>query len=150
MKKKILAIIVLFIILLHPTVIFAEGFKDVEIFDPKQEKVVKVVKLNPKINNMVTEWIKNVDAIYGKSNPLTDDGYAVRVPLYPSVTVQNKNLNTVVNDVYIIVPKHETPFLMIFDNENRLLCYPFKGDINTLSKVLNFKLETGRSFSFLN
>ena len=150
MKKKLVAIIFLFIILVHSTVIFGEEFKHIEIFDPKQEKVVKVVKLNPEIHNMVAKWIKNVDGIYGKSNPLTNDGYAIRVPLYPSVKVDKKWLNADVNDVYIIVPAHDTPFLMILDNENKLLCFPFKGDINILSKVLDFNLTTGRSFSCVN
>jgi len=143
MKKKILAIIFLFIILLHSIVVFAEEFKYVEIFDPKQEKVVKVVELNSEIHNTVTKWIKDVDAIYGKSNPLTDDGYAIRVPLYPAVKVHGKWLNTVVNDVYIIIPEHDTPFFMILDSENKLLCFPFKGDVNALSKMLNFKLKIG-------
>ncbi|MGY0372576.1 hypothetical protein [Clostridium sp. JNZ J1-5] len=46
MTKKIPVAIFLFIILLYSTVIYAEGFKYIEIFDPKQDRVVKVVQLN--------------------------------------------------------------------------------------------------------
>ena len=143
MNKKILAVLFLFIIMWHSVVISAEGFKCVEIFDPKQDKVVKVVELNEEIHNMVSSWIKDVDNIYGKNNPITNDGYAIRVPLYPAVKVQGKWLNALVNDVYIIIPEHDTPFYMVFDNDNRLLCFPFKGNINKLSKVLDFKLKNG-------
>jgi len=146
MTKKILAIIFLFLFILHSLVLHsivasAQEFKYVEIFDPKQDKVVKLVQLNEDINNMVTTWIKDVDGLYGKSNPITNDGYAIRVPLDPEVRLQGKWLNALVNNVYIIIPEKDVPFFIIFDDDNKLFCYPFKGDINELSKVLNFKLK---------
>ena len=146
MTKKILVVMFLFIMILHSfilhsTIVSAEGFKYVEIFDPKQDKVVKLVQLNGEIHNMVATWIKDVDDIYGKSNPITNDGYAIRVPLDPAVKLQAKCLNALVNDVYIIIPENDVPFFIIFDDENKLLCYPFKGNINTLSQVLDFKLK---------
>jgi len=122
-------------------VIHAEGFKYVEIFDPKQAKVVKVVQLNTEINNMVSTWIKNIDGIYGKNNPVTEDGYAIKIPLNPSVKVQGKWLNTLVNEVYIILPENDPPFFMIFENKDKLSCFPFKGDVNTFSKILDFNLK---------
>jgi len=143
MLKKILVIIFLFIMIMKSVVISAEGFNFAEIFDPKQDKVVKVVQVNTKIHNMVGSWIKNVDDIYGKNNPLTDDGYAIRIPLYPSIKVSGKWVKTFVHEVYVIIPESEPPFFMIFENENRLLCFPFKGDIDELSKVLDFKLKVG-------
>ena len=143
MVKKITVIIFLFIMIMRSVVISAEGFKYAEIFDPKQDKVVKVVQVNTKIHNMVGSWIRNVDNIYGKNNPLTDDGYALRIPLYPAIKVSGKWLNTLVHEAYIIIPRSEPPFFMIFENENKLLCFPFKGDIDELSKILDFKLRVG-------
>lgn len=142
MSKKILVIIFLFIILLHSTVASATGFKYVQIFDPKQDKVVKVVQVNDEIHKMVVSWIKDVDVLYAKNNPLTDDGYAIRVPIYPAVRVQGKCLNALVDNVFIIIPKYDSPFFMIFEDDNKLLCFPFKGNINTLSKILNFELKS--------
>ena len=143
MIKKRLAVMFLFItIIFHSTVIHAEGFKYVEIFDPKQDKVVKVVQLNTEIHNMVAGWIKDVDGFYGKNNPLRDDGYAIRIPLYPAVKVNGKCLNTLVSEVYIIIPEKDPPFFMIFENVDRLLCFPFNGNIEALSKVLDFKLKS--------
>ncbi|MBU3091726.1 hypothetical protein KPL35_06510 [Clostridium sp. CF011] len=141
MIKKTLSVMFLFIMLFNSTVVHAEGLKYAEIFDPKQGKVVKVVQLNPEIHNMVANFIKNVDNIYAKSDPLTDDGYAIKIPLDPPVKVQRECLNALINEVYIIIPESEAPFLMVFENENKLLCFPFKGDINSLSKVLDFNLK---------
>ena len=141
MSKKLSVIILLFIMIMHSVIISAEGFNYVEIFDPKQDKVVKVVQVNRKIHNMVGSWIKDVDNIYGKNNPLTDDGYAIRIPLYPAVKVNGKILKTLVHEVYIIIPESQPAFFMIFVDGTKLLCFPFEGNIDELSKVLNFKLK---------
>ncbi|MEA4827545.1 MAG: hypothetical protein VB130_13100 [Clostridium sp.] len=144
MTKKIPVAIFLFIILLYSTVIYAEGFKYIEIFDPKQDKVVKVVQLNEEIHNMVVSWIKNINGIYGKNDPLTDDGYAIKIPLDPAVRLHGKSLNALVNEVYIIIPENDPPFFIIFEDENKPYCFLFNGNIDMLSKSLDFKLKTNR------
>lgn len=141
MTKKLTAVIILFVMLLHSTIIHAEGFKYAEIFDPKQDKVVQVVQVDTTIYNLIASWIRNINGIYGKNDPTTDDGYAVRIPLDPAVKVQSKWLNAHVNEVYIIIPEKDPPFFMIFENKNQLNCFPFTGDIDELSKVLDFKLK---------
>jgi hypothetical protein len=142
--KKISIVVVLLIILFHSTVVHAEEFKYAEIFDPKQNKVVKVVQLNTEIHDMVARWIKNIEGIYGKNDPISDDGYAIKIPLDPTVKVEGKWLNALVNEVYIIIPENDPPFFMIFEDENKLCCFPFNGNIDTLSKSLDFKLKTNR------
>lgn len=141
MTKKILSVLVFFFIILHLTDIRAEEIKYIEIFDPKQDKVVHVTQLNSQINNMVSSWIKNIDGIYGKIDPVTNDGYAIKVPLNPAIDVHGKYLNALVDVVYIIIPENDPPFFMIFENKNRLSCFPFNGDIDALSKILDFKLK---------
>jgi len=140
MRKKVIAIIFLFI-MMYSIVASGKGFKYAEIFDPKQDKVVKVVQMNTKINKIVASYIKDVDVLYGKYNPITDDGYAIRIPLYPAVKVQGKYLNALVNEVYIMIPENALPFFMIFENSDKLSCFPIKGDVDKLSKALNFKLK---------
>lgn len=144
MNKKILLVISLLIIFIHTTVIHAKQFKYAEIFDPRQEKVVKVIQLNTEIHNIVAKWVREVDGIYTKNNPVTDDGYAIRIPLDPAVKVQNKYLNALVNEIYIIVPENEPPFFMIFESEDKLSCFPFNGDLDKLSKALDFKLKISK------
>lgn len=140
MIKKISAVIVLLFIFMHSTFIRADEFKYVQIFDPKQDMVVKVVQLNEEINNMVSRWIREIDGFYGKNDPITDDGYAIRIPIDPAVKVQGEWLNALVNEVYVIIPEHEPTFFMIFEDENKLSCFPFNGDIDILSEVLDFEL----------
>lgn len=140
MTRKLAIIFSFFFILLHSIPVKSDGFRNVEIFDPKQDKVVKAVQSNPEIQKMVTEWITNIDSI-GRNDPATDDGYAVKIPLDPAVEVHNRMLNAKVSEVYIIIPKKEPPAFLIFETESRLMSYHFNGDIDKLSKALDFKLK---------
>ncbi len=141
MIKKILTTVFLVIILLHLQVIHAEEYKYIEIFDPKQDKVVKTVQINKEINDMVIGWINGIDSVYAKIDPIKNDGYAIRFPLDPAIQVQNKWLNTIVREVYLIIPENDPPFFMVFETEDRLICFPFASQISTLSNVLDFKLK---------
>jgi hypothetical protein len=141
MIKRLLLVLTFFIMFLHPISINAENYKYVEIFDPKLNRVVRIVQLNQELQNMVGNWIINIEDMYGKLDPVTDDGYAIRVPLDPPVKVHSKVLNAIVSEVYIIIPEKEMPFYMIFENENKLSCFMFNGSIDMLSKALNFKLK---------
>ncbi|MEW8974048.1 MAG: hypothetical protein AB2375_07620 [Tissierellaceae bacterium] len=141
MIKKFLTISILFIVLLNLQVIRAEEDQYIEIFDPKQDKVIKVIKTDKEINNMVADWIDQIDGIYTKINPVEDDGYAIRFPLDPAIQVENKWLNTIVEELYLIVPEKNPPFFIIFETENKPVCFLFTGDISKLSDVLEFNLK---------
>lgn len=133
--------VVLFIILLHPQMDHAVGYQQIEIFDPIQNKVVKVVETNKDINDMVVGWINGIDGFYSEVDPIKDDGYAIRFPLNQSIQVQNQWLKTTVKEVYVIIPENNPPLFLVFETEDKLVSFPFKDDITNLSKVLNFKLR---------
>ncbi len=140
MNRKLVVILPFLFILLNLISVNAKGFRNIEIFDPKQDKVVKVIQSNPQIQDMITNWITNIEGLY-KNDPATDDGYAIRISLDPIVKVKSKSLNALVSEVYIIIPENDPPFYLIFEEENKLLSFPFNGDIDKLSKLLNFKLN---------
>lgn len=141
MIKKVLTILVLFIILLHPQIQHAESFQHIEIFDPIQNKVVKVIQWNKDINDMVVGWINGIDGLYSEVDPIKDDGYAIKFPLDPSIQIQNQWLKTTVKQVYLIIPENNPPFFLVFETEDKLMLFPFKDDVSELSNVLDFKLR---------
>jgi hypothetical protein len=140
MNRKLVVILTFFFIFLNLISVNAKEFKYIQIFDPKQDKVVKVIQSNPQIQDMITSWITNIEGLY-KNDPITDDGYAIKIPLDPTVKVNCKSLNALVSEVYIIIPENDPPFYLIFEEENKLLSIPFNGDIDKLSKILDFKLN---------
>ena len=141
MIKKFLTILVLFVILLHPQTHHAEGYQHIEIFDPTENKVVKVVETNKDINDMVVGWINGIDGFYSGVDPIKDDGYAIKFPINPSIQVQNQWLKTTVNEVYLITPKNNPTFFLVLETEDNLVSFPFKDDISKLSNILDFKLR---------
>ena len=66
----------------------------------------------------------------------------------PSQEMQGQWINGFINEVIIVFPEEETtPFLMVFENQDRLLCFTFSGDTETLLKNLNFVVQRNRSNS---
>lgn len=141
MFKKLLIALSFIGILLHSVFVNAQDFTYVEIFDPKQDKVVKVVQSSPQIQEMITSWINNIEGIY-KNDPATDDGYVVKIPLDPIVKVNSKALKASVSEVFILIPEKDPPCYLIFEDVNKsvLSSFIFNGDIDKLSDILNFKL----------
>ena len=142
MIKKIILVII--ILLSTSTNIFAKEYKYAQIFDPKQDKVVQIVQVNSAIHTLVVSYLEDIDAIYGKNDPIPEDGYAIKIPIDPFLKIEKKCLNALIKEVYIIIPEKEPPFIMLLENKMKLSCFPFRGDIKTLSKALNFDLSIQR------
>jgi len=142
MFKK--AIIILIIVLLTPINVNAEEVRNIEIFDITEGRVVKVVKLNSVIQKEVKEYLLGIVDVYAKSDPIPTKGYAIKIPLEPSIKIETKWINSVVDEVIIIFPDEEGPeqFLMIFEDENKLVCFTFVGNTKLLLKNLNFQIKS--------
>lgn len=141
MAKKVLAVLVLLIMLLPLIPIDVKASPCAEIYDPIQKRVVKSVQVNSEIYNMVTSWVRSIDNFYGKLSPIPLDGYKVRIPLDPAIEVNKKSLSAVVNEVYIIIPRDKLPFFIIYEDKNKPSYFKFHGDIDKLSKAMDFKFN---------
>ena len=121
--------------------VHAEENTNIEIFDITRGKVVKALQADSKVREMAIKYLQGIKGVYGRLDPIPDKGYAIGISLEPSVKVQGKWLNTLVNDVVIMFPDNESPFLVVIDNENKLLCFYFNGDTDKLLNKLDFKLN---------
>lgn len=140
MIKRLPLLLALFMII-YPRISHAENQKYIEIFDPKENKVVKKIEATEEINNMLHNWIENIEELHPSVNPIKDDGYAIKFSLNPAIEVKKKWLNATVGEVYLIIPENETAFFVIFDNESSPMFFLFPGDVDELSKVLGFRLK---------
>lgn len=120
---------------------YGEDFGNVEIYCIDQEKVVKKVKTTDEIQKLAESYIEGIEGIYGKFKPIPNSGHAVKIPLYPPVKMEGQLANVFVDVVIIMFPKDEKPFLLIFENEDKLVCYTFKGDTEELWKRLEFNVN---------
>lgn len=141
MNKKLFFILILSILILYPQISHGKSEKYIEIFDPHKNKVIKKVELNEEINDMVIKWIKEIDEIHPSINPIKDNGYAIKFPFESPVKVKNKWMDARVEEVYLVVPKEEAAFFVIFERENRPLFFLFPGEVDKLSEALDFQLR---------
>lgn len=143
--KKGFAIIFLtsIILILSSTSVKAqEGYNNIEIFDVQAEHVIKTVPWNPMIQDEIVSYLKSITGLYAKFNPVPEKGFAVKVFLDPVVKVENGIMNSFVDEVIVMFPSDDSPFLLAFENESNLICFTFEGDTNKLLKLLDYEHTT--------
>lgn len=121
---------------------------NIEIFDISKGSVIKKIHSNQILQSEVEKYLKGITGLYVKVKAIPDKGYIIKIPLEPSVKVQNQwlidyDINSV-DEVFIIFPEQETPYLLVLDNKDRPLFYTFEGNTNELLKNLNFQPETSQ------
>lgn len=140
MVKKVLLILI--IMILFPINVCAKDYNNIEIYDIKRDRLIKVVESNSEIENLVINYLQGIDGIYAKLNPIPMEGYAIKISLDSPLILQNQWINTIVEEAIIVLPKEKEPkaFFIIFEQENKLMCFTFKGDVEVLLEKLQFKV----------
>lgn len=137
MIKKILISFCIFI--LYTTNAMAQSNNQIQIIDIKKGIVIKNVQKNPDLQQEVETFLEGITGIYVKFNPYPTNGFVIKVPLEPNVTVKNQWFNDLVDEVMIIFPIQEEPYLLVFDNENQHHFFKFQGNTSKFLGLLNFK-----------
>ena len=63
-----------------------------------------------------------------------------KIPLSKPVSITNQWLQTTIDEVLILLPLNEKPYIMLYDDENNPHFYYVKGDPKGLLKEMNVKL----------
>lgn len=136
MMQKVLSSMVIFQLL--STIAFAQTNKQIEIFDISKDKVIHKVQPNPDTHQEVKSILDGITGVYVKFNPIPNKGIMIRIPLDPSIVVKNQWFNDLVDEVTLIFPEQEDPYLLVFTDENSPLFFTFKGDTAKLLKLIHF------------
>ncbi|MBU3197459.1 hypothetical protein KPL26_12395 [Clostridium algidicarnis] len=147
MLKKM--VIILIIILSFPIKALSIENINIEIFSVDNGSVIRNTQSNSNIQNEAKRYLKNITAVYAKLNPVPADGYMIKIPLEYPLEIKNQWVHSFVDEVVIILPKGESPYLLIFDNKDNPLFFTFKGNINKLLKSLNFEISSSKDI-FIN
>ena len=75
----------------------------VEIFDIKQEQVVKTRPVTPAIEKEAKTYLTNITDLYRKASPIPKEGFMIKIPLEPAVQIQNQWMNEPVDQVIVVV-----------------------------------------------
>ena len=148
MIRKILLLSISVFFLFNLFIVSAKSSTSIELFDIEKNEVIKVIPTNPKIQLEAEKIINEVDNIVKKLKPIPDKGYMIKIPLESSLLLENQWVYARIDEVIIIipevekpiVPEDETPYLLIFDDENKSYFLTFKTKIDTLLNTLDFSL----------
>lgn len=125
MIRKILFSSIPILFLFNLLIVSAQGITEIELLDIEKNKII-TMPTNPKIQLETKRIIKEIDNIVKKFNPIPDKGYIVKIPLTLSLRLENKWVNTLIDEVIIIIPENEKPYLLIFDDKKSLIFLPLK------------------------
>jgi hypothetical protein len=110
--------------------------KDVQVFDIAQGKIMKRVKNSPEIREEVENSLQSIHELVVKFRVEPKDGVVLRIPMEPSVKVDNQWFHDSVNEVFIIVPRSEKPFMLLFTADKKSIILKFKHPVQQLLKEM--------------
>ncbi|WP_249709503.1 hypothetical protein [Bacillus cereus] len=137
MMKKIGVITLLFFLL--STNAFANTKQQIEVFDCQKEMVVQKQSLDPAIQKEAIQYAKSITGPFKNLNVVPKDGYMIKIPLSKPVSITNQWLHTTIDEVLILLPLKEKPYIMLYDDENNPHFYYVKGDPKGLLKQMYVK-----------
>lgn len=137
-RKVLLSSIAIFF-LFNLFIVSAQSITNIELLDIEKNKIIKTVPTNPKIQLETRKIVKEIDNVVKKLNPIPDKGYMVKIPLEPSLPLENQWVNALIDEVIIIIPEDEKPYLLLFD-ENKPYFFTFETKTDTLLNALDFSL----------
>lgn len=139
MFKTTLSLFLVISILISTTV-SAQTDKNIVIFNIQKNEIIKTVPTSSLVQKEIENYIVETNNVVRKFNPIPEKGYMIKIPLEPSIQIENKWVNALVDEAVLVIPEGEDPYLLIFNDENNPFFFTFEGKIDELLKLLNFSL----------
>lgn len=96
--------------------------------------------LDSAIQKEAVQYAKSITGPFKNLNVVPKDGHMIKIPLSKPVSITNQWLQTTIDEVLILLPLNEKPYIMLYDDENNPHFYYVKGDPKGLLKEMNVKL----------
>ena len=118
---------------------FANTNQQIEVFDCQKKWSFKTIfrSSNPK---EAVQYAKSITGPFKNLNVVPKDGYMIKIPLSKPVSITNQWLHTTIDEVLILLPLKEKPYIMLYDDENNPHFYYVKGKPGLLLKHMKVKM----------
>ena len=83
------------------------------------------------------QYAKSITGPFKNLNVVPKDGHMIKIPLSKPVSITNQWLHTTIDEVLILLPLNQKPYIMLYDDENNPHFYYVKGDPKGLLKQMN-------------
>lgn len=137
MFKKIVLSFIIYTLLYSSA--SAQANRQVEIFDLTKEQVVKQTPSSTDIQQEAKLLLNSMTTVYNKLNPIPTKGFMVKIPFEPPFKVKHPLFENKVDEVILIFPAAEDPFLLVFTSEQKTRFFHFSADTEPLLKKIKFK-----------
>lgn len=137
MVRKTLILLGIVFLQFNLCMVKAQNQNLVLVLDIKTNKIIKTTPPNPNVQLETVKIMKAIDGVVKKINPIPNKGLMVKIPLEPSFHLQNKWVNALIDEVIIIIPENEMPYLLLYDDENNSYFCTFDTKIDMLINTLN-------------
>ncbi|MFN7253427.1 MAG: hypothetical protein ACK4M9_22040 [Anaerobacillus sp.] len=123
---------------LNISTVYAKSSKSVQILDIEKSEIIKTVPSSSLVQFEAEKFLKEIDSVVKKFKPIPESGYLIKIPLEPSFHLENKWVNTLTDEIIVIIPDDENPYLLTFDDENKSWFFTIKPSISELLNALDF------------
>ncbi|HBI04894.1 MAG TPA: hypothetical protein DDY49_12800 [Paenibacillaceae bacterium] len=135
MKSKIFSLLCLSFLLF--SVARAAEYKKIEMFHVENEKVVQKIDNTRARQHEILLLINSIDGMYTKAKLDFKKGRVFRIPIEPTVHVENQWYSGLLSEVYLFQPENEKPILLLIDDNNKGHYMKFNKDLQPFIKSLS-------------
>ena len=126
------------LLFLLSTNVFANTNQQIEVFDCQKEMVIQKQSLDPVIQKKQFNTLKQL-LVHLKLKCRSKRWLYDKNPLSKPVSITNQWLHTTIDEVLILFPLNEKPYIMLYDDENNPHFYYVKGKPGLLLKQMQVK-----------
>ncbi len=138
MKLKMLVLFITVSFFLAGMAVYAD--ECAEIFDIKQERVIKSVEMNKAIKKEALKLAGRIAGPCMKLRPVPESGYMIGIPIEPSEKLHSTMGSCTVKRLIVVIPGKGDVILGVLDDREKFLFYYIKDNAAGLLKKLNFSL----------
>lgn len=108
---------------LHAFLYIDNDFDDerifIEVFDIAKGEVILKAESNESIQKEARNFLDSISGMVVKVKAFPEKGRIIKIPLGTSVYIENQYLNSLVNEIFLILPEQGRPYLMVLDYKGR-------------------------------
>ncbi|RKD22852.1 hypothetical protein BEP19_11460 [Ammoniphilus oxalaticus] len=136
-------LLILLLISLGALVSYVEAAErlNIEVFDVETKQVTNTTANSEIVQKELGNSLTKITGLTKEFDPIPTKGQMIKIPLEPSVTVNNEWVTTFINELILILPTGSKPLLMIFDDENKPYFFEFDYDLQLLKSEIEQSLS---------
>lgn len=138
MKKHIFLLLIAVLIVSTEMTVYAD--EHAEIFDIKQEQIIKSIEMNLEIKREALKLAGGITGMCMKLRPVPESGYMIGIPIEPSEKLHSTMGSCTVKRLIVLIPEKGDVILGVFDDREKFLFYYIKDNAAGILKKLNFSL----------